>query len=74
MKEKSLNWSNMQKHSIKERFDFPVGWHTIYKIVKKNGKSVHPNNQKDILDWFGVPCEQEYGIVLLTEKIEEDVQ
>ena len=42
MKEKSLNWSNMQKNSIKERFDFPVGWHTIYKIVKKNGKSVHP--------------------------------
>lgn len=72
-KDNLLTWGNMQKHSIKKApLLFPVGWGVVYKMLMKDGKKVHPNRLKVLMDHFGIPCEQQYGIIHITEKSEED--
>lgn len=75
MKDKGINWGNIQRENIKEVFGVPVGWRTLHKIMKDpKYKSMHASNQSKLLTFFNIPHTKEFGIVTLkTLKENEEV-
>jgi len=68
MEENSINWGNIQKANIKEIFGCPVGWRTLWKIIKLDSYSnMHVNKQSKLLAFFGTKHQKTFGVIKLKE-------
>lgn len=73
MSENGINWGNIQKADIKETFGCPVGWRSLWKIVKDDTYSnMHVNKQSSLLAFFGTKHQKTFGIIKLKEHEEAE--
>ena len=73
MSKNKINWGNIQDNNIKEKFGIPVSWRTLYKLIKDpKYKSMHVNTQSDLLTFFNVTHEKQFGNIILKENNENE--
>jgi len=67
MDKHDVNWTTIQKISIKKDWGYPMGFGTLHKLLRN--PNYNSNKQaKNLLNHFNIPFNVNYGIITLVEE------
>lgn len=68
MEKEGLNWTTIQTANIKEEWNCPNGWSTLWKVVRVQKYSMILVKLERLLKYFEIPFNENYGIITLVDE------